>query len=344
MSARRSAVVAVVERNRRIGERMARILAAAIGLEHVACAQSPEALPALVGEETRLLVCGEDDIDQVGEWFFNLYPELRFLVWTAREPARILALAARQPRLSNLLGWPRFASMPRPWELAMAARRLVYPDTPGPPVTALMQWGATELLWAPQTGVDRDRAVAEVGDVVLRACGDAPAAERVAGLAHELLMNAMYVAPVDAYGRPRYARDRTQELRLDERERPELRLVTDGMLLALEVADPFGGIERAHVFERIARGLAGAAGDPDHDAGDPARGDGEDRAAARDHDGSGDGDGDTGLGMTHLYQASAVLVVDVVRGQTSRVCSLHDLNASARDIREMPGSLHFFSA
>jgi hypothetical protein len=289
------------------------------------------ALPAIVGEETRLLACGEADIEQVGEWFFKLYPQLRFLVWTTEAQARVMALAAAQPRLSNVLGWPRFASMPRSWELSMAARRLVFPDTPAPPVTALMHWGATQLVWAPRTGHERDRVVAEVGEVVVRAGGDAPTAERVSGLAHELLMNAMYEAPVDAYGRPRHARDRTRDVILGESERPTLRLVTDGVLLALEVADPFGGLERAHVFGSIARGLgAGAsrqAGIVDAD-GDPGT----------------DPTGQAHTGMLQLYRDSAVLLVDVQRGQSSRVISVHELNTSAREIRGMPGSLHYFAA
>lgn len=326
MPVRTSAVVAVVERNRRTGERIRRILSAAIGLEHVACVNEPAALPALVGEETRLVACGEGDVEQVGEWFFKLYPQLRFLVWTTDDPARVMAVAATQPRLSNVLGWPRFASLPRPWELAMAARRLLFPDTPAPPVTALMHWGATQLVWAPRTGHERDRVVAEVGDVVQRAGGDAPTAERVSGVAHELLVNAMYEAPVDAYGRPRYAGDRTRDVALDERERPTLRLVTDGVILAVEVSDPFGGLERAQVFDRVARGLAPEAGEPELD--DDAAG----------------GAAGAGTGMARLYRDSAVLLVDVVRGQATRVTSLHELDASARDVRRMTGSLHYFSA
>jgi hypothetical protein len=331
MSVRTSVVVAVVERNRRVGERVSRILAAAIGLEHVACVDDPAALPALVGEETRLVACGEGDIEQVGEWFFKLYPQLRFLVWTTEEPARVMAVAAAQPRLSSVLGWPRFASLPRPWELAMAARRLVFPDTPAPPVTALMHWGATQLVWAPRTGLERDRVVAEVGEVARRAGGDAATAERVAASAHELLVNAMYAAPVDAYGRPRYAGDHTRDLTLDESERPTLRLVTDGVVLAVEVADPFGGLERAQVFDRIARGLAAeaATGEPDDDAG---------------ADAASMGAAGAGTGMVRLYRGSAVLLVDVLRGQATRVISLHELNTSARDARRTAGSLHYFAA
>ncbi|WP_428262117.1 hypothetical protein [Haliangium sp.] len=329
MPAPNSAVVAVLERNRRIGERMARIVSAAIGLQPVVWVDRPAELPAQVSEETRLVVCGEGDIGQVRDWFFNLYPQLRFAVWTAEQTAQVMALAAGQPRLSNLIGWPRYASMPRPWELAMVARRLVFPDTPAPALSELLHWGATEMSWAPQTSVDRDRVVGEVGDLAARAGVDAKAAERFSAMAHELLMNAMYDAPVDAYGRPRYAAGRSFDVVLDETERPLLRLATDGELLALEVTDPFGGIERQHVFERIARVLAMA--------GTAAEEVESDDILDTTHGGA-------GLGMAYLYRGSAALVVDVTRGQATRVTSVHELSASAREVRATAGSLHYFTS
>jgi hypothetical protein len=70
-------------------------------------------------------------------------------------------------------------------------------------------------------------------------------------LAHELLMNAMYDAPVDAQGRPKYAADRKADIRLTDSERPSVRVATDGSRLVLQVRDPFGRLERRHVFGRL---------------------------------------------------------------------------------------------
>lgn len=317
------AVAAVLERNRRVGERIARVLTAAIGLQPVPCVDEPGALRQVVGPTTRLLACGEADIERVGDWFFDLYPELRFLVWTAEAPARVMQIAARQPRLSNLLGWPRFHSMPRAWELGMAARRLVLPGTPAPDVAELVQWGATEVQWTPRTSMDRDHVVADVSRVVTESGADAKTAERVAGLAHELLMNAMYDAPVDREGQPRYAFDRARDVVLEDAERPVLRLLTDGVLLALEVFDPFGGLQRRHVVDRVARVVSPGNAAAGHEVVDASH-------------------GGAGLGMARLYTDSAVLLVDVVRGRSTRVVSMHDLSVSSRDLRSMPGSLHYF--
>lgn len=317
------ALAAVLERNRRVGERIARILTASIGLQPVSCVDEPAALRHVVGPTTRLVACGEADIERVGDWFSSIYPELRFLVWTSEASARVLQIAARQPRLSNILGWPRFHSMPRAWELGMAARRLVLPGTPAPDVAELMQWGATAVQWTPRTTMDRDHVVADVSRIATDSGADAKTAERVAGLAHELLMNAMYDAPVDQDGQPRYALDRTRDVVLEDAERPVLRLITDGVLLALEAFDPFGGLQRRHLVDRIAR-VASA------------------RDAAAGHDLIDTSHGGAGLGMARLYTDSAVLLADVVRGRSTRVSSIHDLSVSPRELRGMPGSLHYF--
>ena len=317
------AVAAVLERNRRVGERIARIFKAAIGLQPVACVDQPEALRRVVGPTTRLVACGEADIDRVGDAFASIYPALRFLVWTSEAPARALEHAARQPRLSNILGWPRFHSMPRAWELGMAARRLVLAHEPAPDLSALMGWSATAVQWTPRTTMDRDQVVADVARVAADSGADAKTAERVASLAHELLMNAMYDAPVDAGGQPRYAFDRGRDVVLEQGERPALRLITDGVLLALEAVDPFGGLQRRHVVDGIARVLAAQGSDTGQDVIDSAH-------------------GGAGLGLARLYADSAVLLVDVVRGRSTRVASMHDLSISPREMRGVPGSLHYF--
>lgn len=323
MTASPFAVAAVLERNRRVGERIARILAAAIDLQPVSCVDDAAALRDVVGPTTRLVACGEADIDRVGDWFCSIYPELRFLVWTSESPARVLQFAAGQPRLSSILGWPRFQSMPRAWELGMAARRLVLPATPAPDLPALLQWGATVVQWTPRTTVDRDRVVADVARIAADSGTDAKTAERVAALAHELLMNAMYDAPVDRDGQPRYAFDRGRDVVLEDAERPALRLITDGVLLAIEVRDPFGGLQRRHVVDGIARVLGAQSAASGSEIVDASH-------------------GGAGLGMARLYTDSVVLLADVVRGRSTRVVSMHDLSMSAREMRGVPGSLHYF--
>ena len=315
----------MLERNRPVGQRIARVVSAAIGMGQVACIERPDDLDGLVGPATQLVACGELDIESVAAELCPRYDDLRLLAWASENPARVIAVAQREPALSNIIGWPSYQSMPRPWEIGLCARRLCDPLDDGPGLVDLLRWGAVERTWQPSTTIDRDVVVAEVSQVVLQ-IGAAPrTADRVAEIAHELLMNAMYDAPVDERGRPRYAYDRSQDLVLGESERPTLSLATDGMALGLEVIDPFGGLKREHAIDGVARGLSVSSPGSDQmeDIVDTSH-------------------GGAGLGMAKLYTGSAVLLCDVSPGRVTRVISLHEIDISPREMRALPGSLHFF--
>ncbi|WP_437589293.1 hypothetical protein [Sorangium sp. So ce1000] len=318
------ATIAVLERNRVVGQRIARVMSAASGMQDVPVASDPAELRARLSERPLLLGCDAADLDLALEWAAERYPSMHLLVWTSGSTDAILHAALKEPRLSSIVGWPSFASMPRPWEIALAVRRILKPLALPPRLSDLLSWGATIVKWRPRTSDDRDRTVAEVAHWAERAGAPARVAERLAALAHELLMNAMYDAPVDRRGRPRYAHDRRRDLVLEENEIPTLRLGTDGAYLALQVHDPFGGLRRHHVFEGITRGLS-------------ARG--ADSASSPVLDTS---RGGAGLGMLKIYAAGAVLVVDVSPVSSTMVTSFWDLDVNPREFRSLPASLHFF--
>src|SRR5690606_26923750 len=123
-----------------------------------------------------------------------------------------------------------------------------------------------------------------------RAGASSRIAQRVSEVAHEMLMNAMYDAPVDEEGVPKYAHDRKQDLSLEEAEVPAFRLAADGINVALQVVDPFGGLRREHVLSGILRGRSAAQGE----------------APAVDTS-----NGGAGLGIYRIYSQSTVMITDV---------------------------------
>jgi hypothetical protein len=315
--------IAVLERNRVVGQRIARVMAAAAGLAEVACSDDPAELRAALSPEPLLLGCDAADLDLALGWAAERYPDLSLLVWTSGPTAPLIEAARQQPRFSSVVGWPSFASMPRPWEIALAVRRTLDPAGAPPRLSDLLAWGSTVLKWRPRTSADRDHAVAEVGEWAARAGAPARIVEKLSELGHELLMNAMYDAPVDHAGRPRYAHDRKRDIVLDDTEVPTLRLGTDGEHIALSATDPFGRLGRHHVFDGIARGLgARSAAGP---------------AAVLDTSGGG-----AGLGMLKIYAAGTVLLCDVIPGTSTTVTSFYDLAVNPRELRSLPISLHFF--
>ena len=137
-------------------------------------------------------------------------------------------------------------------------------------------------------------------------------------LAHELIMNAIYDAPVDASGRPKYAADRKADVRLSDGECPIVRLATDGSNLVLQVRDPFGRLERRDVFDGLARGLAGGEMDKSQ--------------------------GGAGLGMMVCHNATSAMLFDVARGRHTEVTAVFELDMNLRKLRTQAKSLHFWSS
>ena len=298
-------------------------MSAASGLMEVPCVDDAAELHKVLSKRPLLLGCDAADLELALEWAAERYPTMGLVVWTSASTASVVQAALGEPRLSSIIGWPSFESMPRPWEIALAVRRILNPQAPPPRLSDLLAFGATIVKWRPRSSGDRDRTVAEVRQWAERAGAPARIAERLAELAHELLMNAMYDAPTDRGGHPRYSHDRKQDIVLEDDEVPTLRLGTDGEHIALQAHDPFGGLRRHHVFEGITRGLSAREGGKPDDVLDTSR-------------------GGAGLGMLKIYTAGAVLLVDVAPSSSTLVTSFYDLDVNPREFRSLPGSVHFF--
>jgi hypothetical protein len=275
----------------------------------------------MLSDDLQLLACDASDLDLALEWAQKRYDAASVIAWTSGSMEPLLEAARTSPQLVSLIGWPSFASMPRPWELALATRRIVDASAAAPRLSELFSWGSTVMKYRPRTSRDRDVVVAEMADLTERAGATSRVAQRVGEVAHELLMNAMYDAPVDEDGAARYAHDRKRDIELDEKETPTFRFAADGVHVALQVVDPFGGLTRTHVVDGILRGRAGSQG-----SGEVL-------------DTSGGG---AGLGLYRIYSQSTVMVVDVEPRRYTSVTAFFDLDVNPRDVRTMPVSLHLF--
>lgn len=312
----------IFERNTAAAHRIARIAAAACDMSAVEVAQSladfGAASPDVVGLDA-------SDLELVLErpWA----ERARFVVWTPEQSPRVLHQVRSLPSTSSLVAWPSILSTPRPWELSLAFRAAVnrgHIDTPQ--ARHLIAPGGFVSDWRVATTTDRDETVEAINGYVERLLGSDRRAELISSVAYELLMNAMYDAPVDEEGRYLYAHDRRLELELQPEQAPTCRFATDGMLAVVEVVDPFGSIRRSHVLNGIMRGLEG-------------------RTAAADLDKVLDtSHGGAGLGIHRVFDAGLSVLFFVRPGAETRVMSVFDLNLSQRELRGMPGSVHFFGS
>jgi len=302
--------VVILERNKLVGRKIARLFMAAGA---TAQAIDEPCLLAGIVDAADALCADAFDGELIAE-HIRARPGVRGVLWTAEPLRRSLRYLIETPALDHVLGRRDFDSAPRAWELLMTARR--WTASAPAPLSAYLDWGAYAIELEVRSMADRDAAVARIQELVGMLGVPKRIAEMFGELGYELIMNAMYDAPVDAQGHPRYADDRKANIVLEEHERAIVRMGTDGSQIALQVRDPFGRLERHHVFDGLARGLAGEM-DRSH--------------------------GGAGLGMTVCHNASSAMFFDVSRGRHTDVTALFELDQNLREFRTQARSLHFWS-
>lgn len=304
----------LLERNKIVSRRLVRYFASA-GIEAI-----PIEDPALIPQHVAtcdLIAADTFDGDLVAAQV-KAKPTLRGLLWTAEPLKRSMRYLVENPQISNVLGRKDFESTPRPWELMIVLRRILQPADAAPSIGAYLDWGYTGFQDKVASTAGRDAAVAHVQSFINALQVPKRVGEMFGELCHEMLMNAMYDAPAGPDGKAKYAQDRKADLVLPDAEQPTLRLATDGTKIVLQVKDPFGRLQRKHVFDGLARGLAQGEMDQSH--------------------------GGAGLGMMVCHNSTAAMFFDVVRGRHTEVTGIFELDLNLREFRTQAKSLHFFQA
>jgi hypothetical protein len=302
----------VLERNKIVSRRLQRYFLAA-GFDPVLIEDPKDVAANLAG--IKLIAADAFDGDVIGSAVRNS-PGLRGLLWTAEPLKRSVRVMVENPAVNNVLGRKDFESTPKPWELMLILRRLLDP-TSVPRIDAYLDWGFGGYQEKVATTAARDTTVAKIQGFINKLQVPKRISEMFGELAHEMLMNAMYDAPADATGKAKYAQDRKADLSLLDAEQPTIRMATDGSKLVLQVKDPFGRLQRKHVFDGLARGLAQGEMDTSH--------------------------GGAGLGMMVCHNSTSAMFFDVVAGKHTEVTGVFELDLNLREFRTQAKSLHFFS-
>jgi hypothetical protein len=220
---------------------------------------------------------------------------------------------AQDARVVGVVGMPAPGGPPRPWELLAVANRYSRGQLPLP--STALSWGHFWHERRLRSSNDRKTMV----DAVERFCGELQSSRQAQGaaqLADELIMNAIYDAPLDQYGRQRYAHRRREPIELEPQECPTFGFGSDGSKIVISVSDPFGHLSREAVFGGIHRGLTTGTMDT-----------------------SGGG---AGLGMLLIHNTAKILFVDVIPRQTTQVTAVIELDVAPDKLRRLPGSVYYF--
>jgi hypothetical protein len=259
------------------------------------------------------LVCVDDDALSQILPLIKKHRNVQVFLWFSESIEALLDRLVAIPQINHLFGLRYPDAPPRTWELLAIIRR--WADRKQPPQNGFLDWGAAGFERTPGSTQDLQKVVDEVETFAKIVVGDRLASS-MSEVAHELLMNAMYDAPVDHKGRQMFAHDRTSSIRLEPQQRPRFFCGCDGSRLLLSAEDPFGRLKREHVFGGLARSLANGTMDK-----------------------SGGG---AGLGFMVIYRACTMLFFDVIQGVRTRATAILELDIPVRELRNVPKSIHFF--
>lgn len=305
--------VAVLGQTPLVAKSIARVVGSGGGV--ATAANSVDELQAAIREGTDLACFALEHLEQLAPTLKEC-PKTRPLIWSgSRDNSHVPAIQTLQqiPRANHVFGLRYPDAPPRAWELVAVIRR--FGEGKPPPMDGFLDWGGGRFVRSPASDKERDVVVSEVERFVT-SLASPKQGSAMAEVAHELLMNAMYDAPVDPKGRPLFAHDRTASISLSPQQRPHFLCGCDGSRVVISVVDPFGGLRREHVFGGLARALS---------------------SGTMDRSGGG-----AGLGLTVVYKATTLLFFDVVPRTRTQATAILELDVPQRELRTMPRSVHFF--
>lgn len=302
----------IFERNKHVSRRLVRYFVCA-GFE-VQAAQDPDEFHRHLKD---VGVVAADASD--GELLVRAlaqHPAMRGILWSAEPLRESLRFVVEMPQISNICGRRDRDTPPPSWEVLMVARRLLHLGKSRTKFSDFLSWGYSGFQEQVTGTTKRDEIVDKVPRFVERLGAPTRVGELFGELAHEMLMNAMFDAPVDERGKPKYALDRKAAIKLSANEQPIFRVASDGAILAAQVIDPFGRLQRQHIFSGLARGLESGQMDTSN--------------------------GGAGLGITLCHNATVAMFYDVIAGEQTTVTGIFDLELNLREFKSRAKSLHFF--
>ncbi len=189
----------ILERNNRVRRQLVRYFMCA-GYKVMAVEDPALLLANLDG--VGLIAADAFDADLLAQ-VLSERPAMRGILWTAEPTQRSLRYAIDSPQISNICGRRNFESSPRPWEMLMVARRLLPTRIRPPSFSDFLHWGYLGFQAIVEDTRHRDSLVAKVEGFVTRLGASNRVGLLLGELTHELLMNAMFDAPVDDAGNPK---------------------------------------------------------------------------------------------------------------------------------------------
>lgn len=234
---------------------------------------------------------------------------------TSAPGAEVVAKIGQYPHLSNIVARSDTDRTFTVKNILTTVTKLITGDIFG--AEKFLSWGVEVSSRTITTSIGRQESVEEVR----RYFGDLGVSShllsRIALVTEELMTNAIFDAPLDGDGAPKYNfRPRNLGVILEPHEYATLRFATDGILAAVSVEDPFGALARSTIIEYLDRCYKGNFKAPD-----------ERKSGG-------------GIGTFQMMEAADLVVYNIRPKRRTEVIALFALGSESRT--RTGKSFHFF--
>jgi hypothetical protein len=182
-----------------------------------------------------------------------------------------------------------------------------------------LSWGADIQSKQVTSSKQREQIIAEVDAYFEKLGVRRSNRDRIRNVLEEMLMNAIYDAPVDSSGKSIFNHlPRTHELVLKPEQQGLVRFGTDGMLVAISVQDPFGSLKSSVLLKYLEANYSGQAADLN----------------------AAEGKGGAGRGLHQIVENSDLVVFNVESAKKTEAIAL--FNVEAKEAAQQNPSFHLF--
>jgi hypothetical protein len=244
------------------------------------------------------------------------FPSTRVLLLVRGDIAPYLSWMSQRRVVSHLLAWRDEALDGE--QLRVALSKLFTGEVFG--LEHYLGRGTAIHQLTVQDSRDKGAYVREVAALATR-FGLAPRQVELAEtVTDELSTNAIFNAPRDAAGRPRYATlNRREAVALEPHEVAALRFGCDGRTFGISVRDPFGSLTRETVVKYLERCLRQTPAELITETGG------------------------AGLGLYRVYGAISRFVINIRPGARTETIGLIDVRRSLKEHKTLPKSLQIYA-